>query len=544
MRRPARPNSGRQQVSRGKSLPAPVGGWDAVSPVADMEEDRALVLENWFPTTTDVRVRRGHQTHAGGMGSGVVDSLMVYNGLTVAASKMFAVTGGSIYDVSATGAAIVTTETGLANNRWQYINFTTSGGKFLWCCNGADDPLHYNGSAWANPSITGITASDIINVNGHKNRIWFILKDSTKAAYLATGSIAGAATTFELGGLFTQGGFLVAMATWTRDGGAGTDDLAVFISSRGQAAVYAGTDPASATTWELIGVYDVGPPIGYRCFTKVGAELMLLNLDGILPLSKGLVLDRAAQSQVTITLNINSAMNDSARLYKGNFGWEMTPYAKGTMAILNVPIQEGQTQQQYVMNTITGAWCKFTGMNANAWAVFKDNLYFGGNDGVVYQADTTGLDVTTPIDAIGQAAYDYYDMRGRLKQWKLLQPLITTDSDARPALGISTDFRENASLGTPSSSQIPSAVYDGHVPAIYDVDVYAVEGRTVADWTSIAGVGQCASIHFRARTGRESGLSLWDDAQWDVDVWSYSVSGDVVMRLNGFNAIFEPGGFL
>jgi len=503
-----------------------------------MKEDRAITLENWFPSTTDVRVRRGHQPHGSGMGSGVVDTLMVYNGLTVISSKMFAVTGGSIYDVSASGSGVITTETGLANNRWQYVNFTTSAGKFLWACNGIDAPVHYNGSVWAEPTITGITASDIVNVNGHKNRLWFVLKDSTKAAYLATGSIAGAATTFELGGLFTQGGFLVAMATWTRDGGAGPDDLAVFVSSRGQAAVYSGTDPASASTWELIGVYDVGPPIGYRCFTKVGAELMLVNLDGVLPLSKGLVLERSAQAQVTITLNINSAMNEAARSYKDNFGWEMMPYAKGTMAILNVPIQEGQLQHQYVMNTITGAWCKFTGMNANTWAVFKDDLYFGGNSGVVHQADQTGIDVLTPIDAVGQGAYNYYDMHGILKQWKLLQPLITTDSDSRPAVGISTDFKDNASLGTPSASATISALYD---TAIYDTDVYAVEGRTVADWTSISGVGQCASIHFRARTGDATGVTVWGD-DWD-DLWSTTISGDVVMRLNGFNVTFEGGGF-
>lgn len=541
LRRPARGNPAKQQVSKGMSLPAPVGGWDAVSPIADMEEDRALVLENWFPSTTDVRVRRGHQFHCTGMGSGVVDTLMVYNGLTVVASKMFAVAGGTIYDNSSAGSASATTVTGLANNRWQYVNFTTSGGKFLWACNGTDDPVHYNGSVWANPAITGVTASDIINVNGHKNRLWFVLKDSTKAAYLANGAVAGAASTFELGGLFTQGGHLVAMATWTRDGGAGPDDLAVFVSSRGQAAVYAGTDPSSASTWELIGVYDVGPPIGYRCFTKVGADLMLLNLDGVLPLSRGLVLDRAAQTQVTITLNINSAMNEAARSYKDNFGWEITPYAKGTMAILNVPIQEGQVQHQYVMNTITGAWCKFTGMNANTWAVFRDEIYFGGNSGSVYQADTTGSDVTTPIDAIGQGAYNYYNMRGRLKQWKLLQPLLTTDSDSRPSVGISTDFKDNASLGTPAASTSISALYDS---ATYDADVYAVESRTVADWTSISGVGQCASIHFRARTGREdAGLTVWDEAEWG-DPWGYPVSGDVVVRLNGFNVIFEPGGFL
>lgn len=541
MLRPIRANPSRQPVSSGTSIPAPTGGWDAVSAIADMPEDRALVLENWFPTTVDVRVRRGHQIHGAGMGDGVVDSLMVYNGLTVATSAMFAATNNKFYDISSSGNAVLTTETGLANNRWQYVNFTTSGGKFLWACNGADAPRHYNGSVWAQPAITGITASDAINVNGHKGRIWLVLRDSTKAAYLPTGSIAGAATTFELGGLFTQGGYLVAMATWTRDGGSGTDDLAVFISSRGQVAVYNGTDPASADTWQLIGVYDVGPPIGYRCFTKVGGDLALINIDGVLPLSKSLNLDRATQATVAITANINNAMNESARSYRNNFGWELTPYAKGTMALLNVPIQEGQSQQQYVMNTITGAWCKFTGMDANCWAVYKDNLFFGGNDGRVYQADTTGLDVTDPIDAIGQGAYNYYSMRGRLKQWKLLQPLLTTDSDARPALGISTDFRDNASLGTPTSSQTVSALYDA---ATWDSDVYAIEGRTVADWTSIAGTGQCASIHFRARTGQETGISIWGVSDWGSDLWSVSISGEITMRLNGFNVIHEKGGFL
>lgn len=84
MLRPQRVNPGRMPTAKGSSIPAPVGGWDAVSAIADMPEDRAVVLENWFPSTGDVRVRRGHKIHASGMGSGVVDSLMVYNGVTSA----------------------------------------------------------------------------------------------------------------------------------------------------------------------------------------------------------------------------------------------------------------------------------------------------------------------------------------------------------------------------------------------------------------------------------------------------------------------------
>lgn len=547
MRQPLRrKRAARSQVATGTSIEAPVGGWDAVSSLDDMPPDRAVVLDNWFPTTSDVRVRRGFKGHAAGMGGEAVESLLPYHGVSSATNKLFAASNNDIWDVTSGGNAVDQGVT-ITNNRVQYVNFTTPGGKFIWICNGTDAPLHYNGSVWAAPSITSastvttVNASDIIHVNAHKHRLWFVQKDSTKAAYLPVNSVAGAATTFELGSLFTKGGYLNAMATWTMDGGAGVDDKAVFISSRGQCAVYAGTDPSSANTWALEGVYDLGPPIGRRCFTKVAGDLALINVDGVVPLSRALGQDRANVSAIAITKNINNAMNTAARSYRTLFGWELTPYIKGTMAILNVPIQEGILQHQYVMNTETGAWCRFTGMNANCWADFNDNLYFGGNDGLVYQADTTGVDFDGVIEAIGQGAYNYYNARGQLKDWKMVQPLLTTDSDSRPAVGMSTDFKDNAVLGTPSAAATTSALYD---TAVYDTDLYSLENRSVTDWVTVSGIGQCASIHFRANTGPEEGVALWGYGEWNEALWAEQPSGDIVMRLQGFNVLHERGGIL
>lgn len=531
----------RSQKGNGYSLPAPVGGWNAVDSLSDMPEDAAVVLDNWIPRPDTVAVRRGHTTHATGLGTGAVESLLPYEGATTAASKLFAVANSKFYDVTAAGAAATASVTGLANNRWQSVNFTVSAGtKYLWACNGVDSPQMYNGSSWSSPSITGITASDIKNVNVHKNRLWFCLTDSLNAAYLNTDSIQGTATKFNLGGVFSRGGFLASMGTWTQDGGSGPDDYAVFVSSRGQVAVYQGTDPSSSTTWELKGVYDLGAPIGIRCITKVAGDLALINNDGVLPMSRALGTDRGAVAQVAITAKINNAMNTAARSYKDNFGWELTPYPKGTLAILNVPIVEGQEQHQYVMNTLTGAWCRFTGMNANCWRVYRDTLYFGGNDGVVYQADYGALDLDQPIDAVGQQAYNYFRAKGSLKRYTAIQPLLTTDSSSRPSIGISTDFKDNATLGTPSSAETASALYD---TARWDIDTYPTEARSVTDWTALLGTGQCASVHFRSRTG-QTGVALWGYANWGGENWTNSVSGDVVVELNGFNLIYEKGGFL
>jgi len=512
---------GQEVTTRPASLPAPVGGWDAVSALADMEPDRAIVLDNWFPYPDSVGVRRGYASWGTGLGSGVVDSLMPYQGAATSSDKLFAVANSIIYDVSASGAASATSVTGLANNRWQFTNFTTSGGKYLWACNGADTPKHWDGSNWATPSITGITSTDIIHVNAHEHRLWFVLKDSTKAAYLPVQSIAGAASTFELGSLFTKGGYLNAMATWTRDGGFGDDDLAAFISSRGQVAIYGGTDPSSANTWSLIGVFDLGAPLSRRCFVKVGGDLALVNVDGVLPFGQALQTDRGAAPRIAITKNINNAMTLAARSYSANFGWELTAYAKGNMAILNVPVAEGVTQHQYVMNTLTGAWCRFTGWGANCFAVYKDRLFFGGNAGVVYEADKGGKDGSADIQAIGQGAYNYFKAKGQLKNFGFARAAVTADSSGqRPAIGMSTDFRDNATLGTPATSTTTSALYD---TAIYDTDVYATESRSVLDWSSIANQGHCGSVHFRAST---------------------NATGEVTVRVNGFDVIYKLGGML
>jgi hypothetical protein len=289
-----------------------------------------------------------------------------------------------------------------------------------------------------------------------------------------------------------------------------------------------------------VGVYDLGPPIGNRCLTKVAGDLAVITLEGVLPFSVARSVDRGADAQIALTANINTAMNTSARSFKSNFGWELSSYSKGMMAILNVPIQESESQHQYVMNTLTGAWCRFTGMNANCWLDFEDNLYFGGNNGVVYRADYGSADVDVSVDAVGQTAYQYFKSRGRLKKFNMLQPLITTDAYATPSLGISTDFKDNAVLGTPSVAIIVGALYD---ISIWDDATYPIEARNISDWTSISGVGQSASIHFRSLTGSEP-VSLWGYAIWGQDEWSHPTSGDVVMQLNGFNLIYEVGEFM
>ena len=538
-----RRNPQRQRVSRGVSLPAPVEGWDTSSPLAEMSPKRAIKLDNWFPQAEYVEVRRGHKLHRPTAVDNPVETLVVYNGAI--SSKLFAFAGGDIYDVSASDTHAQTAETGisgLANSRIQYVNFTTTGGHFAWCCNGADDPFTYNGTTWAaTPAITGISPGDIVNVNVHKSRLWFVLSDSTKAAYLNVDSIGGAATEFELGGLMSMGGYLVAMGTWSRDAGDGPDDYAVFVTSRGQIIVYAGTDPNVPALWQLIGVFNLGAPLGRRCFTKVGSDLAVITIDGVYPLSNAISFDRGAVERVAITGRIQRAMNDAARMAQSSFGWELVSYPKGTMAILNVPLVENVTQQQFVMNTLTGAWCRFTNQNANTFAVFNDRLFFGGNDGSVYEADVAGSDYLSNFTALMKTSFQYYGQRGVKKRWTMIQPLITTDGAVVPSIGLDTDFRDGGALSLATTVPVSSSLWN---QMIWNLDPWGQQENTLIDWLSVSGLGQNAAINLRVDIQGEQSASLWDVALFDEATFEPEATNPITLQVNGFNLTLEQGEFI
>jgi hypothetical protein len=440
-----RTNKARAQTAKSKSIPAPVKGWVAMNNKALGVPGTALILENFFPKADTVELRAGWDEHSDTTETVPVNTLMAYHGTS--ANKLFGVCNDTIYDVTGSSgtASSVTT---LTSSKCVHVNFSTSGGHFLFVVNGSDTAKHYDGSSWATPSITGTTSDNFSHVNVFKSRLYFVVKNSLKFAYLPTGSIAGAASTYELGDIFPRGGTLVATGTYTGDGGAGADDHFVAVTSEGQVAFFAGSDPGDANAWNMIGVFDVARPLGNRCLVKVGGDLYILTEIGIIPLSQALKTDPAALGTVAVTANIAPEINQAARRYKDNYGWQVIAYPKGTMAIVNVPISEGVSQVQYVMNSQTGAWCKFTNINAACFEVMGGALYFGGNDGKVYQAFEAASDGGSDIIGDMLLAYDDFGYKAQLKHWKMIRPVIYSQANVTPQIGLNVDYIEAVPTGT------------------------------------------------------------------------------------------------
>lgn len=497
------------------SLPSPIGGWNARDSLGDMEATDAVTLTNFWPLPYAVMIRMGHTQHVTGI-TGQVESLMPYASGT--AQSLFAAAGSSFYDVTNSGAVGAAVVTGLSNARWQHVNVSTAGGSFLLTVNGANKLRGYNGTAWwtdgdGTHDITGVDTATCNNINLFKNRVWLVQEATLKVWYLPTNAIAGAANALDFQSIARRGGYLVAMGTWTIDAGYGVDDLAVFITSEGEVIVYRGTDPSSANTWALVGVWQLGAPIGSRCFMKYGGDLLLICQDGVLPLSGALQSSRV-NPKVALTDKIQSAMASAAVSYGSNFGWQLMFYAKANMLLLNVPVQEGAEQQQYAMNAITKSWCNFEDWDANCWEIFSDEPYFGG-DGFVGRAWNGFSDNNTNINGVAKQAFNYFGTRGQLKRWTMMRPILMTNGSPSLFSSLDVDFSDTSSSSVLTNTPITYAVWD---TAVWDSAIWGGGLSITKGWRGVTGIGYCAAPRLQVAS---NGIEV----QW--------ASTDLVMEKGG-----------
>jgi hypothetical protein len=487
-----------RQTSHEFSLPAPTGGWNARDSIADMDEKDAVTLENFFAETTDVRVRSGMADHVTGIGA-QVESLMAYS--TPAGTKtLFCAASNEFYDVTTAGAVGAAVVTGLANNRWQHVNYTNAGGTSYLCCfNGADDPRYWDGSTWtaitgvSSPAITGVTPTNIIGAAIHNRRMWLVEKDSLTAWYLPIDSVGGTARAFSLAGMCKRGGFIMAIGTWTLDSGIGIDDLLVIITSEGQVVVFKGTDPSSASAWSLIGIWDIGAPLGRRCMTKYKGDNIIACVDGVMPLSTALIGSRA-DPQAALTYKINRAFAIAALSHKDKFGWEIFHYPLENHLMLNVPVNEGSSQEQYAMNTITGSWGRYKGLAANCWAVCNNEAYYGTDGEVVKFGGLVYADNSTNINTDLQQAYSYFGHRGRIKQFIAMRPNILLGGSISLKMDVTTDFGIETPQNSLSLTPAQSAVWDGASSKWDDTSLLWGGGVQLSNpWQTVNGVGIAGS---------------------------------------------------
>lgn len=241
------------------TIPAPIGGLNCRNGVQAYAEGDAIRLTNLIPRAGFLETRPGTSYFSTtSQGAGIHTIFGHSNGT--------AVIGASTWLVS-TAALGTTIATGLSGANFQGVTISN----VVVLLNGANTPKVYNGTTAIDMVATGPTLSTLWNGIAFKGRAYYWAISERKFWYAAAGSYQGTLTSFDLSTQTRGDGTLVVAVTMTMDGGNGPDDYIAFVFSDGETLIYQGDDPGAATSWQLVGRFDIPKPLGPQCVVNIGS---------------------------------------------------------------------------------------------------------------------------------------------------------------------------------------------------------------------------------------------------------------------------------
>jgi hypothetical protein len=444
------------------------------------------------------------------------------------AQKFFAWSGGNVYDITAPGAVGAPILTGLTNDIWDVTNPVNTAGSHLIALNGLDDGILYNLSGGARivagdgivPNTwAGIDPKDALCPCVHQHRLWVVEKDTANAWFLPPDAIQGTFKRYAFGPLFSKGGFLQFLSTWTLDDGNGAEDHLIAVSSRGEAVVYSGTDPEDDTKWALAGVYFIGAPMsGRRCFVKAGGDQYVLTQQGLMSMSNVLTSTKVNEAdQRLVTDKIKFLMSELTAQYSQLFGWDLKYYPRDNMLIMNVPSITVGGNIQLAANQITNAWTEFLGIDAVCWSAFGSQQMFGDYNGRVCTfwnttVDNVSLDGTGGYGIISSVmqAYSYLGSMATQKQVGMYRPTFIVNAPITVSATILYDFKTGAPPAPNSPPKNYSALWNY---GLWGTAIWGGGDEVQKQWIQAEGMGVAVALRMVTQTEAEV---LWVATDYSV----------------------------
>lgn len=435
----ARERAGR---ARKVTLPVPVGGWNTRDSDTRISPLFAQKFTNLVSSRNGIRPRKNPVLFASASASVEPTALMVHNG-TDGTETMFVAVTGKVFDVSSGGAS--NTPDLSVGGIMSYANVN---GRLVWA-NGFDAPQGYDGSTWSvqpisvDPATTAVTAASLAGLFPFKNRVYWWKFNKLGFWYSTLDTIGDSLKFFDLSYVAREGGDLLTITRYTVDGGSGPDDYPVFITSKGEALIYQGTNPNDASTWAFVGSFMLGqPPLPTNpqrahLAESWGAQTWVITCQDYVALPQA-VTTEGIVSPSLLAGEIQRLVRD----YGTEHGWQALLYPKGPWLLFNCPTALGNppTYEQHIIDLHTMAPSRLTGMNGRAWAVFNDDLYYATQADSptgrvkIYKALATSTPVSiefmpgaTDLQSNGSKALTAYRVWASTSSGDVLQTSATTE---------------------------------------------------------------------------------------------------------------------
>lgn len=506
-RAPAR--SAAAQVSQLANTPAPTGGLNLRDPISQMSPLDAIVLDNFIPRQQGVELRKGWQVFVD-LDGGIAEykSTFAYNAANPNDSKLFAAANGNIYDVSDGTSTVSQSATGSTSDLWWTTHFSTTSGVYLLAVSPDAGYWTYdNVNGWVNrtSATTGLPIN-VRTVAVWKERVWFTCEDDSDVYYLQNvNAIQGTAVAFPMGSVLRNGGYISALINWTVDAGYSVDDYLVAVGTEGDVGVWAGVDPASATDFGIKGVWYIGPVPKYGVyFTPFGGDVMILSVQGLIPLSK-LVAGQynEAASNTMPASKVQPVLGPLIAQLQDQETWNVFLVPKESILVIQIPANVYGVYQQFVMNTITGAWATFSNINMVSSALLGGQLYFSDNQGQICKglfggvdgADTSGADGSTVTGDV-QVAFNSFNTPAQLKKFHMVRPIFLAGSAPSVLLQLNTQYVLSNVTGAPNFTEPSSAVWNS---SNWNASYFAGAINTYQAWVGVVGLGYYGSVRMKVR---------------------------------------------
>lgn len=492
------------QTAQLMQIPAPVGGLNLRDPISAMAPTDAVVLDNMVPRQTGVEIRNGYQIHVSGVGY-PVKSIFGYNAPNPTNNKLFAAANGKIYDVTSGTPTVAVATSNSSEDYWSTTQFSTGADTFLLCVSpGAGYWTYSTSSGWINRTPSGLPTTTLRTVAVWKQRVFFTAVNDANIYYFHNVNVVdGATSPFTMGSLLRNGGSVAGLINWTLDAGVGIDDHLVVVGSQGDVAVWQGTDPQSANTFALKGVWYCGPVPKYgRFFTSFGGDVMLLSDLGLVPLSK-LVNGQFVEVSPGPAQKVQSVLSPLVSQLINTPTWDIFIVPSSEVMVIKVPEQTVDGYRQFVMNVNTAAWCTFSGLPMHCTTLLNGILYFGTEDGTICKglfgekdgvlADGTGGNL---VEGDVQTSFSAFDSPGQLKRFGLARPIFIAPEAPSVKLRVNTQYSFTGVEGSPSFTTTAEALWGS---ATWNSAVWVGSTNTYQAWVGATGLGYYGSIRMKVR---------------------------------------------
>ncbi|GHT88438.1 hypothetical protein AGMMS49543_26600 [Betaproteobacteria bacterium] len=468
-------DSGRDTTSSLVSVPSATGGWNTRDAIANMPPTDAVVMDNWMPRESCVALREGYRKIDMPVDAALdpkeIGTIMPYTVQRVEGdppvkdditcvilagnNKLWKwhpqEAAANLSDITPTAA-----EATIKTNKWNYVIYK----KNLIMTRGGSTPLLFEeNAAGTTPRATKMQINtDAATVEGtvhdydvdmvaiYRGRMYISAIGCLGFFYTEAGKLPGATALSynDLSYTFTHGGSVELIANWSKTGAEGLDNYLIVVTTMGEVGVFSGDDPVSTApnaTWKMEGLFHIPKVIHGSNAVRVGGDLILITEEGYIGLGDMLNAN-FINTDNALSDKINVAVKDLLRNTEFPH-WNQTFYLHENLLIVNVPansVKPVTETHQHVLNLSTGAWCRFTGLNATCFGEFNSKLYFAKTGGGLYEMFSGSSDDGEAIKGYVQQAYSNFGSP-KIKMFKNADILSSHNLSLQISLNFFVDFK-------------------------------------------------------------------------------------------------------